>query len=85
MHKCRSYGPDKSGWMDAHMRIQLSKIVTAMSRFNASGLDKIHSSVHAKSFASIKLANNMIFARFVYLIKKKYKIIYGSGSKFGKK
>ena len=45
MHKCRSYGPDKSGRTHARTRAQcahtkLSKKVTAMSRFTASGLDK---------------------------------------------
>ena len=48
MHKCRSYDPDKSGRtirtrMHActhRTHIRLSKIVTAMSRFTASGLDR---------------------------------------------
>ena len=48
MHKCRSYGLDKSGLMHARTHthtyarthIHPTKIVTAMSRFTASGLDK---------------------------------------------
>ena len=40
MHKCRRYGPDKSGRMHARTHTHLSKIVTAMSRFTASGFDR---------------------------------------------
>ena len=40
MHKCRSYGLDKPGRTNARMHVYLSKIVTAMSRFTTSGLDK---------------------------------------------
>ena len=43
MQKSRNYDPDKSGQTYAlHTRthIHLSKVVTAMSRFTASGLDK---------------------------------------------
>ena len=40
MHKCRSYDPDKSGGMHTRTHIHLSMLVTAMSRFTASGLDK---------------------------------------------
>ena len=46
MHKCKSCGPDKSGWtytsMHACTHIHLSKIVTAMSLFTASRLNKMN-------------------------------------------
>ena len=63
MHKCTSYGPDRSGRMHGHTHIHWTKIVTTMSRLPASWLDK-----NCLKWLSSKGRNSLII-KFSYIKK----------------
>ena len=73
MHKCRSYGPDKSGQMHAQRaHIHQTEIVTTMTRLLQAGLTKIVFKFLEKLFWKMPAFLSIILAHLKQNIAHKY-------------